>query len=139
MSRFILILLLFIAVALIITGIVINIVPNEPQLITETSDPVSCKMPSEGYDLIAKGIISDIRYIPIVNSAGKLHHTDITFFVDGKSMTLDYDRTHSDNSPYGFYSEIYGADATGNIEAGKYYYIYNYGDRIIWSQTPKGR
>ena len=141
MGKFILILLSLIAVALIITGIVIETVPTEQLQIAKTTDPISCscKMPSDEYDLIAKGIITDIRYTPILNSAGKLHHTDITFFVDDKQMTLDYDRTHADSSPYGFYSEIYGADANGNIETNKYYYIYNYGNRIIWSQTPKGK
>jgi hypothetical protein len=141
MSRFILIILAFIAVALIVTGIVVNQIPPELSTRPQTTDPISCscKIPTDQYELIAKGVITDIKYVPIITQAGTLHHTDITFCVDRKPMTLNYDKTHSDNSPYGFYSEIYGADASGNIDSGKYYYIYNYGDRIIWAQAPKSK
>lgn len=134
MPRFILILLSFIAIALIITGIIAETVPSEQLQVSKTIDPISCScnIPQDDYTLIAKGIITDIRYITRKNGA-----TDVTFFVDGEPMTLNFDKTRSSGGPYGFYSEIYGADANGNIENGKYYHIYNYGDRIIWSQTPK--
>jgi hypothetical protein len=139
MSKYIMITMAFIAVALIVTGIVVNQVPAELSVRAQTTDPISCgcKIPTDNYELIAKGIITDIKYIPIMAGGGTLHHTDITFYIDGKPMTLNFDKTKSDGGAYGFYSEIYGADAAGNIAVNKYYYIYNYGDRIIWSQAPK--
>jgi len=101
----------------------------------ETKDPVSCEM--EHLKLIAKGVITNISY-QVVQVDKYNAITYITFNVDGQPMTLNFNKTKYNGGGSGYYSEIYGTDGKGNIESGKYYYIYDKGGyRTIWSKTPK--
>lgn len=95
----------------------------------QTIDGFSCSPITSGLNLIAKGVVRNIRIDKSVEP------NTISFEIDGQPMTLDYDRTVSRTR---IDVQIYNKDRKKVIEEGKYYYIYNWDNfRTVWSQTPK--
>lgn len=120
MRKYLPYLLILVIISAIVILAVANSVPNTDDAKT---DPLSCQCSIKSdLKLIAKGIITDIKYTQDKDSRY------IQFNADGQQMMLDYGKVVG----------IFNKSGVGGIIEGEYYYVYDWdGMRIIWSQTPK--
>jgi len=99
---------------------------NPSSVENKPKDTIGCSCPKSAPELMSlgKGVMTDVK---ITDEGGKKY---IHYKSDGDGPYVqDYEKTSGAD-----YYEIYG---TSVIEEGKLYYLYQWGDRIVWSTTPK--